>query len=36
MWYNVGLTHGQELDEKTSPILHTEQSTIALVGASSF
>ncbi len=33
--YNVELTQGQESDEKTQPILWTEQSTGALVGAGS-
>jgi hypothetical protein len=35
LWYNVGLTQGQEPDEETQPILWTERPTGALMGAGS-
>jgi len=36
LWYNVGLTQGQESNEKTQSILWTEQPTGALMGVGSF
>jgi len=35
LWYNVGLTQGQEPDEEMQPIPWTERPTGALVGAGS-